>query len=114
MHKAKNIIHFMPFLYHFNKHSVCRGSPMTTNIYIYIYIYVYIYIYIYWKTKIAVAWRTVHEYIVADAFRSKKSSSALLVQKQQTSQKCCLSSRNSTAFSDYKGLNVERCHIKYL
>ena len=106
MHKAKNIIHFMPFLYHFNKHSVCRGSPMTTNIYIYIYIY--------WKTKSAVAWRTVHEYIVADAFRSKKSSSALLVQKQQTSQKCCLSSRNSTAFSDYKGLNVERCHIKYL
>ena len=46
MHKAKNIIHFMPFLYHFNKHSVCRGSPMTTNIYIYIYMYIYIYIYI--------------------------------------------------------------------
>ena len=34
-------------------------------------------IYIY--TVSAVTWRTVHEHIVADTFRSKKSSSTLLV-----------------------------------
>ena len=31
-------------------------------------------------------WRTVHEHIVADAFCSKKNSSALLVPEQQASQ----------------------------
>ena len=31
----------------------------------------------------AETWRTVHEHIWADAFRSKKSSSALLVHKQK-------------------------------
>ena len=35
----------------------------------------------------AATWRRVHEYIVADAFRSNKSSSMLLVHEQQTSQK---------------------------
>ena len=31
----------------------------------------------------AVTWRTVHKHLVADAFRSKKSSSALFVHDQQ-------------------------------
>ena len=35
----------------------------------------------------AVTWRTVHEHIVADAFRSKKSSSVLLVHEQHAPQK---------------------------
>ena len=35
---------------------------------------------------IAVTWQTVHEHIVADAFCSKKSSSALLVHEQQAPQ----------------------------
>ena len=39
-----------------------------------------------WNTIRAVTWRTVHEHIVADAFRSKKSSSALLVHEQQARQ----------------------------
>ena len=39
-------------------------------------------------------WRTVHEHIVGDMFRSKKISSALIVDEQQASQKGCLSSRN--------------------
>ena len=75
----------------------------------------------------AVTWRTDHdEHIVADAFRSKKSLSALLVHEQQASQKWCLSSRHLTACGDYKidiyenqaacakRLNVERWHIKCL
>ena len=40
-----------------------------------------------WNTISAVTWSTVHEHIVADAFCSKKSSSALLVPEQQVSQK---------------------------
>ena len=39
------------------------------------------------NTISAVTRRTVHEHIVADAFHSKKSSSALLVHAQQASQK---------------------------
>ena len=35
----------------------------------------------------AVTWRTAHEHIVADAFRSKKISSAVLVNEQQASLK---------------------------
>ena len=38
-------------------------------------------------TKIsAVTWTTVHEHIVADAFHSNKSSSAVLVHEEQASQ----------------------------
>ena len=48
----------------------------------------YIYIHIY-STMSAVTWRIVHEHIVTEAFRSKKSSSALLAHEQQTSQKRC-------------------------
>ena len=58
---------------------------------------VYIYINIQWNTVSAVTWQTVHEHIVADAFRSKKSSSALLVHEQHASQKRCLLNRQSTA-----------------
>ena len=47
----------------------------------------------------AVTWRTVHEHIVADAFRSKKILSGLLVNEQQASLKC-LSSCHSTACGD--------------
>ena len=39
------------------------------------------------KTISAVTWQTVHEDIVADAFYSKKISSALLAHKQQSPQK---------------------------
>ena len=39
---------------------------------------------------------------VADAFRFKKSSSALLVHEQQAPQNWCLSSSHSTACGDYK------------
>ena len=35
----------------------------------------------------AVTWRTVHEHIEADTFRSKKSLSTLLVHEQQPPQK---------------------------
>ena len=35
----------------------------------------------------AVAWQTVHENIVADAFRSKKSPLALFVHEQEAPQK---------------------------
>ena len=45
----------------------------------------------------AVTWRTIYEHIVADAFRSKTRSSALLVHEQQASQKRCLRNRHSTA-----------------
>ena len=38
----------------------------------------------------AVTWRTVHEHVAADAFCSKKSSSALLAHEQQAPQKKCL------------------------
>ena len=65
-------------------------------IYIHIYIYIDIYIHIFRGTQIsAMAWRTVHEHIVADAFHSKKSSWALLVHEEQASQKWkwCFSSR---------------------
>ena len=55
-----------------------------------------------WNTISAVTWRAVHEYKVADAFRSKKSSSVLLVHEQQASQKWSLSRRHLTACSDYK------------
>ena len=48
----------------------------------------------------AVKWRTVHEHVVADAFSSKKSLSALLVHEQQASLKGCLSSCHSTACGD--------------
>ena len=48
------------------------------------------------STISAVSWRTVHEHIVADTFRSKKSSSALFVHEQQASQKRYLSSYHST------------------
>ena len=54
------------------------------------------------NTISAVTWRTVHEHIVADALRSKNSSSALLIHEQQASQKWCLSSRHSTACGDYE------------
>ena len=47
-------------------------------------------------------WRTVHKHIVSDAFRSKKSLSALLVPEQKASQKWGISSRHSIAFGDYK------------
>ena len=40
-----------------------------------------------WNTIRGVTWRTVHEDIVADAFRSMKSSSVLLVHEQQVPQK---------------------------
>ena len=50
----------------------------------------------------AVKWRTIHQHIVAEAFRSKKSSSALLLHEQQASQKWSLSRRHLTACSDYK------------
>ena len=38
-------------------------------------------------TQYSVTWRHVHEHLVADAFRSKKSSLALLVHEQQALQK---------------------------
>ena len=47
-------------------------------------------------------WQTVYEHIVADAFRSKKSSSALLVHEKHAPQKWCLSSHHSTACGDHK------------
>ena len=43
-----------------------------------------------WGAVGAVAWRAVHEHMVAGAFHSKKSLSALLVHEQQASQKRCL------------------------
>ena len=42
-------------------------------------------------------WQAIHEHIVANTFRSKKSSSALLVNEQQASQKWFLSIRHATA-----------------
>ena len=50
----------------------------------------------------AVTWRTIHEHLVTDVFRSRKSSSALLVHAKQASQKWYLSSHHSTACGDYK------------
>ena len=50
----------------------------------------------------AATWRTVHEHLVTDAFRSKKSSSALFLYAKQTSQKWYLSSHHSTTCGDYK------------
>ena len=50
----------------------------------------YICIYIQWNTISAVAWRTFHEHIVGDVFCSKKTSSALLVDEKQASQRRCL------------------------
>ena len=38
---------------------------------------------------------------IYDAFRSKESSPVLLVHEQQAYEKRCLSSRHSTACSDY-------------
>ena len=35
----------------------------------------------------AVTWQAVHKHVLADAFRSKKNSSVLLVHEQQASQK---------------------------
>ena len=49
------------------------------------------------NTISAVAWQTIHEDIVVDAFRCKNSSSALLFYKQQASQKRCFLNRHSTA-----------------
>ena len=72
-------------------------------IYIYIHIYIYIFIYVniyrveYKKTISVVTWRTVHEHLVEGTFRSKKSSSAVLVHEQQGPKRGCLSSFNSTA-----------------
>ena len=75
------------------------------------YIYIYIYIYIYniykwniyrWNPISTVTWQTVHEHIVAEKFCSNKSSSVLLVHKQQAPQKRCLSSCHSTACGDCK------------
>ena len=43
-----------------------------------------------WGAVGAVAWRAVHEHMVAGAFHSKKSLLALLVHEQQASQKRCL------------------------
>ena len=45
----------------------------------------------------AATWRTVHEGIVADAFRSEESLSALVVHEQQASQRRCLLNCHSTA-----------------
>ena len=59
------------------------------------YIYICICICVY--TISGVKWRTVHEHIVADVFRSKKNSSALLVHEQQASQQRCLLNRHSPA-----------------
>ena len=50
-----------------------------------------------WNTISAVIWRTVHEHLVADAFCSRKSSSALLVHEQPASLKRCLLNHHSTA-----------------
>ena len=47
----------------------------------------YVCMYTEWNTISAVTWGTVYEHIVADVFRSKKRSSALLAHEQQTSQK---------------------------
>ena len=58
--------------------------------------YIYVCMYILWNAISAVAWRTLHEHIVADAFRSKKSSSALLVHERQASQKRWVLNRHST------------------
>ena len=64
--------------------------------YIYIYIYIYTHttisnecaiILLYWNTISAVTWKTVNENIVADTFRSKKRSSALLVHEQEAPYK---------------------------
>ena len=41
----------------------------------------------YWSKISAVTWRTVHDHIVADTVRSKKSSSTLLFHEQQAPQK---------------------------
>ena len=51
----------------------------------------------YKKTISVVTWRTVHEHLVEGTFRSKKSSSAVLVHEQQGPKRGCLSSFNSTA-----------------
>ena len=67
-------------------------------------IYIYMYIDIKWNTKSAVTWQTVHEHIVADAFCSKSSTSALLVHEQQASQKRCLLNRHSTACGYKNGI----------
>ena len=56
----------------------------------YIYLYIYIYIILYncsTSAECSMGWRAIHEYIVANTFRSKKSSLALLVNEQQASQK---------------------------
>ena len=50
----------------------------------------------------AVIWRTVDGHIVTDVFRSKKSSSALLVHEQKAPLKGCLSSHYSAACGDCK------------
>ena len=47
-------------------------------------------------------WQTVHEHIVAAAFCSKKSSSAVPVHEQQAPQKWCVSSCHLVACGDYK------------
>ena len=66
-------------------------------------IYVYYHMYIY----SAVTWRgTVHEHIVADAFRYKKSLSALLVHEQQASQKWYLSTFRRFAHCLYSHIYV--------
>ena len=102
------------------KSTICKTYTYVIYIYVcvcvYMYIfYIYIYIYIIyncpvtenrqcvqnvWMLISAVTWRTVYEHIVADVFCSKKSSSALLVQGQQSSLKGCLSSRHSTTCGD--------------
>ena len=45
----------------------------------------------------AVTWWTVHEYIVADACRSKKRESAFFVHERQASLKWCVASRHLSA-----------------
>ena len=50
----------------------------------------------------AVIWRIVDGHIVTDVFRSKKSSSALLVHEQKAPLKGCLSSHYSAACGDCK------------
>ena len=56
----------------------------------------------------AVVWRAVWKHMVADAFHSKRSSSALLAHEQLTPQKGCFSCRHSiachqsTACGDYR------------
>ena len=53
-----------------------------------------------WNNISVVTWRTVHEYIVPDAFFSKKSLSALLFHEQQTSQNLYVSSHDSNTCGD--------------